>query len=50
MRAVTIVARPEVVLELPSYTDLYWPISGVNRRRLEKRLSNLPWEGQTLPD
>ena len=50
MRAVTIVARPEVILELPSYTYLYWPISSILRRRLEKRLGDRSWQGQALPD
>lgn len=49
MRAVTIVARPDVVLALPS-NHLYWPLGSIKRRRLEKRLSKYPWQGQKLPD
>jgi hypothetical protein len=50
MRAVTIVARPETVLELPSNTYLYWPVSWLKRRGLEKRLGDRPWQGQELPE
>jgi hypothetical protein len=49
MRAVVIVGRPDVILELPSM-EMAWPIGWIKKRRLERRLGDRPWQSQVLPD
>jgi hypothetical protein len=50
LRAVSIVLRPDVALDLPSMTmKKYWPVSWITKRRLERRLGDRPWQSQVLP-